>query len=348
MLIAKQDFARLLSHVTKAVESRNTIPILSHVRLIAAGGRLTATATDLDVQVTANAACEGDISICIDAKLLGDIVKKAGGDTIDLDHSDGKVVLKSGRSRFTLQTLPVGDFPDFSVGEMPVQFEADLAAMFAPVKFAISTEETRYYLNGVFLEPGTATATDGHRLGTHDVATGADFSSMGQSGVIVPRKMVDLLPSGLVAVSLSATKICVETADVTIVSKLIDGTFPDYRRVIPTGNDKLVVFDRDEMMRAADRVATVSDQRGRAVRLSITPGQVELAVRGDAEATDVVQTEYSGEPVDIGFNARYLVDVLGQLPSGPVTMALEHGGSPALFTGGKEGLRLVCMPMRVS
>lgn len=343
MRIARTELARLLAHCLKAVESRNTMPILSSVRLVAGDGELTVSATDLDILITASAPAEGDIAICVEARVLGDIVKKVSGDDITLDADDGRVVVKSGRSRFTLPYLPVDDFPTIPTGDMPEPFDVDLAALFAPVKFAISTEETRYYLNGVFLQPTAATATDGHRLST----VKADLPEF-QAGIL-PHKLVELLPAGQVSFSMSGAKVRIEKDGAVIVSKLIDGQFPDYQRVIPSGNDKLVAVDRDSLMRAVDRVAVISDDRARAVKLSIAPGQVELAVRGDAEANDVVETDYSGEPVDIGFNAKYLRDVLGSMPVGPVTLALNDGGAPALFTSSaQDGLRIVLMPMRVS
>lgn len=343
--IARADLARLLSATTKVVESRNTIPILDCVRLVAAEDRLTITATDLDIEVTASAPCTAEPgAVCVNAKLLAGIVGKASGD-ITIEMADGLTV-KYGRSRFALQTLPVEDFPDFSQADFPTEFEADLAALFAPVQFAISTEETRYYLNGICLQGDgshlTATATDGHRLATHKVEGGEEFAQ-----VIVPRKLVSLVPKGAVQVNLSSTKIRIEGEGITYVSKLVDGTFPDYERVIPASNDKLVRVAGGDLKTAADRVSVVSSERGRGVKLAIAPGCVDLSVRGDGEATDTVAVEYDGEPVDIGFNSKYLVDVLS-IFSGDVTLALRDGGAPALLTADAQpGLRAVIMPMRI-
>lgn len=340
MLIAKNDLARLLGSVTKATDTKGTIPILGTVRLVADGTALTATGTDLDLEVSGSIPATGTLSACVDAKLLSGIVSKAGSE-ITLETEPGQLVVKSGRSRFRLPTLPVEDFPSFNHGDFPVTFEADLAALFAPVAFAISTEETRHYLNGIYLEPTAATATDGHRL-AHAKADLPVFQP-----IIVPRKTVGILPKGSARVSLSSTKIRVQTADMVMTSKLIDGTYPDYRRVIPTGNDKYVLADKAALQAAVARVSTVADQRGRAVKLEIAPGQIALSVRGDAEATDSVEVDYSGEPLEIGFNAAYLQEILTNVPGETVRIALNDAGSPTLFTGSDEGVRAVCMPMRV-
>lgn len=347
---SRTELARVVGAVGKVIESRTTIPILSNILLEAEGDSLRLTGTDLDIQATASAeaAIAEPGRITVSAKLLGDIVRKAGADDISLDLKDGRLTVKSGRSRFVLETLPASDYPDLAVGTYPAEFEIDLGALFAPVSFAISSEETRYYLNGIFLhseegKPAVAVATDGHRLARN---RGPELPSF--AGIIVPRKTVGLLPKGSAKVSVSDTKIRVETADLLLVSKLVDGTFPDYQRVIPTSNDKTVSVNRDEMMKAADRVVTVSSEKGRTVKLSIAPGSIALAARSDAgSAEDEVAAEYSGEPFDIGFNSQYVRDIFSVLPAGEVTLQLRDGGSPALITGGLEGWDGVLMPMRV-
>ncbi|WP_142627886.1 DNA polymerase III subunit beta [Rhizobium sp. P007] len=347
LVIHKEDLTRALAATTKVVESRVSIPILSSVQLAAAGDGLAITATDLDIIATAGVPAEVSKpgNICVSAKLLNDIARKATGDiTMTLDGD--KLLVKSGRSRFSLATLSAEDFPTLGDDKFDAEFEIDLAALFAPVSFAISTEETRYYLNGVFFKGGKseAVATDGHRLGRHH---GPELPAF--EGVIVPRKTVGLLPKGKVQVSVSPQKIRIVSDDVRITSKLIDGTFPDYERVIPKSNERVVTVDRDALMKASDRVSTVSSERGRAVKFSIAPGSIALAVAaGEASANDEVEAEYSGEPMDIGFNAAYVRDVLNVLPSGPVKLALQDGGTPGLISSdGFEGLTLVCMPMRV-
>ncbi|POO54360.1 DNA polymerase III subunit beta [Agrobacterium rosae] len=348
LVIHKEDLTRALAATTKVVESRVSIPILSSVQLAAAGDGLAITATDLDIIATAGVPAEviKPGNICVSAKLLNDIARKATGDiTMTLD--DDKLLVKSGRSRFSLATLSAEDFPTLGDDKFDAEFEIDLAALFAPVSFAISSEEARYYLQGVFFKGGKseAVATDGHRLGRH---YGPELPAF--EGVIVPRKTVGLLPKGKVQVAVSPQKIRIVSDDVRITSKLIDGTFPDYERVIPKNNERVVIVDRDALMKASDRVSTVSFEKGRAVKFSIAPGSIALAVAaGEASANDEVEAEYSGEPMDIGFNAAYVRDVLNVLPSGPVKLALQDGGTPGLITSdGFEGLTLVCMPMRVS
>lgn len=348
LLIGRAELARVLTNVGRVVESRNTIPILSHFMLTAAGGGLAVTGTDLDIVVTASgkADIEQDGAVCVDAKLLSDIAKKAGDSDISLSLADDKLIVKSGRSRFSLATLPASDFPDFGTAAFAAEFDADLSALFAPVAFAISTEDARYYLQGIFLKGGKseAVATDGHRLARNRGPEIPEFD-----GIIVPRKTVGLLPKGEARVSVSDSKIRVVAGDFVLTSKLIDGTFPDYRRVIPTGNDKIVVVDRDTMMKAADRVVTISNERGKSVKLGIAPGAIAMSARSDVgDAQDEVAAEYSGEPFDVSFNSQYVRDIFTVLPPGPVTLKLADAGSPAVIIGGLEGWDGVLMPVRVS
>lgn len=350
IIVPRGDLARLLQNVTKVVESRSTIPIISCVRLVAVDGRLTATATDLDVEARGSIAVDlasDDAAFCVNAKMMSDTIARLAGDSVGIAVEPGHIVVTAGRSRIKLQTLPVADFPDLSAGAMGEPFQIDLAALFAPCLFAISTEEARYYLNGVYFrgsgERLTAVSTDGHRL-AHHVADGDPVFD----GIIVPRKISGLLPKGEISVETSATKIRLTAGDLVLTSKLIDGTFPDYERVIPRRNERVVIVERDALAAAATRVGVVADMRGRAVELSIAPGQIELTLRGDGdEATEEVAADYSGEPFEIGFNVKYLGEVLGNLPAGKVEMALEPGGPALLRPVGGGALELVLMPMRV-
>ncbi|TGQ19283.1 DNA polymerase III subunit beta [Mesorhizobium sp. M00.F.Ca.ET.217.01.1.1] len=359
MRIPRSDLARLLASTTKVVEARNTIPILSTVRLVADGDVLTVTATDLDIEVQASAPCEGDLAVCVDAKLLAGIVGKLPTSAVvEFDLKADNLTVKSGRSTFKLQTLPVDDFPSFSADGFAAEFTADLAALFAPVAFAISTEETRYYLNGIYLhaiEDGDyylrAVATDGHRLSSHStlLPEGVDTADIFK-GVIVPRKLVGLVPKGAVNVSLSDTKIRITAPDVEFTSKLIDGTFPDYQRVIPKANDKIITFDSPAMRQAAERVSVVSSERGRAIRLSFAGNQAVLAVSNpdQGSANEEIEVSYDGDKIDIGFNSAYVAELIGIFPPGEIKLALSDGGSPAVFTSpAAPNLLAVLMPMRV-
>lgn len=349
LVIQRADLARLLGATVKVVEARHTIEILSTVRLIAADDLLTVTATDLDIEVASSAPCSGAISVCVDANLLAGIVAKAAGADVSLSLAEATLTVKSGRSVFKLQTLPVEDFPSFTTVDFTAEFEADLAALFAPLQFAISTEETRFYLNGIYMHVKdgslTAVATDGHRLARNMGMASDEFE-----GIIVPRKACGLVPKGSVAVSLSTTKIRFVADDTTITSKLIDGTFPDYERILPRNNEKLVTFSSPEMRQAVERVSIVSSERGRAVKLNIDVGTVTLAVNNpdQGSASEEIAVTYAGEPVEIGFNSAYMAELIAQFPAGDITMALHDGGSPTLFTSEKApGLLAVLMPVRM-
>lgn len=346
--ISKSDLTHLLGAVTKVVEHRNTIPILSNVVLAVADGKFTAKATDLDIEAQASIAAldAQDGSTTVEAKLLADIAKRAAGD-ITLELQDGTLVVRSGRSRFKLQTLPIADYPTLDAGKFDVEFDIDIASLVEPVQFAISNEATRYYLNGVYLHVVdgalTAVATDGHRLARNVGEPAAHFE-----GVILPRKLVSMLPRGTVKLALSQNKVRVTTADAVLTSKLIDGTFPDYPRVIPRDNGNLVTFDKDDMLAAVDRAAVVFSEKGRAIKFEVGAEGIELYAHGDGEAQDSVAASLDGEPVTIGFNGQYVRDMLGALPAGAVTMALGDAGSPAVVTAEKAPEWTgVLMPVRV-
>lgn len=343
--ITRHDLTRLLTSVTKVVETRNNIPILSHVVIAVKDGTITARGTDLFIEVvaTAKVLIADDGEFAVDAKLLGDIAKKAGDD-LTIELNDTTLTVKSGRSKFKLQTLPSDDLPTLT-GVYDREIEIDLAALVAPVAFAISTEETRYYLNGVYLHPTdaglVAVATDGHRLAKHVIAESESFD-----GIILPRKLIGLLPKGVVSVAMSATKIGITSGDGTIItSKLIDGTFPDYERVIPKANSKPLTVDRDALLSATERVSVISGEKGGAVRLDALSGTLRLSVATDGKTADeILDATFDGD-LTVGFNSQYLGDALRVLPAGPVTFQFEDGVAPAVIKSGN--LTLVLMPMRV-
>jgi DNA polymerase-3 subunit beta len=275
------------------------------------------------------------------------------------------LAVRAGRSRFTLQTLPESDFPDLAAGDMTHKFAlagADLKRLIDKTQFAISTEETRYYLNGIYLHVAgsgksqtlRAVATDGHRLAQTDLPVPA--GAAGMPGVIVPRKTVTevqrlIEDSGAeVGIELSSAKIRFSIGDVVLTSKLIDGTFPDYARVIPSGNDKELVVDKKDFEAAVDRVSTVSSERGRAVKLSLSGGKLILSVTNpdSGSATEEIEVDYDGDPIDIGFNSRYLLDIAGQLDGEVAVLRLADPGSPTLIEDkDAKGSLYVLMPMRV-
>jgi DNA polymerase-3 subunit beta len=274
------------------------------------------------------------------------------------------MAIRAGRSRFTLQTLPEIDFPDLAAGEMTHTFKlpaADLKRLIDKTGFAISTEETRYYLNGIYLHPAStaktatlrAVATDGHRLAQFELPLPAGANGM--PGIIVPRKTVGEVQRLLKARKvrdgeLPQDKIRFTIADAVLTSKLIDGTFPDYARVIPVGNDKELTVDKKEFEQAVDRVSTVSSERGRAVKLSLSNGKLTLSVTNpdSGSATEELEVEYGSEPIDIGFNSRYLLDIAAQLDGEAAVLKLSDPGSPTLIQDhDNKGALYVLMPMRV-
>jgi DNA polymerase-3 subunit beta len=368
--VERAELLKSLGHVHRVVERRNTIPILANVLLHADQGKLSLKATDLDVEVTDSIGAEVGPggSTTVPAHMFFDIVRKLPeGAQIGLESSGDRATLaiRAGRSRFTLQTLPESDFPDLAPGEMTHKFAlkaGDLKRLIEKTQFAISTEETRYYLNGIYLHAaGTAkaptlraVATDGHRLAQMelDLPKGAD----GMVGIIVPRKTVNELQRLLedneaeVAVELSPGKIRFSVGEVVLTSKLIDGTFPDYARVIPVNNDKELVVDKKEFQDAVDRVSTVSSERGRAVKLSVGGGKLLLSVTNpdSGSANEELEVEYEAEPIDIGFNSRYLLDIAGQIESEAAVLKLADPGSPTLILDkNRRGSLYVLMPMRV-
>ena len=368
--IDKPSLAKALAHVASVVERRNTIPILSNVLLATKNNELKLTATDLDMELVETVPCraKGEGATTVPAQMFHEIVRKlADGAEIELarDGEQGRLTVASGPARFSLQTLPADDFPSLSVDDLGHAFSLpakDLRRLIEKTRFAISTEETRYYLNGIYLHAAVsggkpvlrAVATDGHRLAQVELPLPSGAKDM--PGVIVPRKTVVELArlaedsDGEVRIELSASKIRVSGPRVVLTSKLIDGTFPDYERVIPQGNDKRMEVDNLAFAQAVDRVSTLSSDKGRAVKLTIGDGKLVLSVNNpdSGSATEELTVDYGFDPIEIGFNARYLLDITGQLESGAAEFQLADPGSPTIVRDGKDASALyVLMPMRV-
>ena len=371
--IERATLLRCLSHVQSVVERRNTIPILSNVLIeAAADGTVRIMATDLDLQVVETMSAvtvEGAGAITVSAHLLFDIARTLpDGSQVSLETADNRMTVKAGRSRFSLPTLPRDDFPMIVEGDLPTSFElpaATLAQMVDRTRFAISTEETRYYLNGIFLHVSDedqptlkAAATDGHRLARYTLARpeGAE----GMPDVIVPRKCVaelrKLLEEALdtnVLIDLSASKIRFTLGGengVVLTSKLIDGTFPDYSRVIPTGNDKLLRLDPKSFYDGVDRVATIATEKTRAVKMALENDKVTLSVTSpdNGTAAEEVPADYKSDGFEIGFNANYLKDILAQIDGDTVELHLADAGAPTMIRQDEKSPALyVLMPMRV-
>ena len=366
--IERSGFLKALNHVQSVVERRNTIPILSNVLVQAKAGQVKLTATDLDIEIVESVPAEvtREGAVTVAAHMLYDIVRKLqDGAQLELEQTgdSGRVSIHAGKSRFALQALPPEDFPDLSSGDMGNTFSLaakDLKFLIERTRFAISTEETRYYLNGIYFHEVAkanvlrAVATDGHRLAQAELPlpTGAT----GMAGIIVPRKtvleVVKLLEGedGEVEVAVSSSKIRFTVGRLKLTSKLIDGTFPDYERVIPRNNDKVMEADTKIFAEAVDRVSTISFEKSRAVKLNISADKVTLTVNNpdSGSAEEEVAVGYSHGPIEIGFNSRYLLDVAGQIKASSMRFELADAGSPTVIRDPEDAQSLyVLMPMRV-
>ena len=361
-----------LAHMQSVVERRNTIPILSNVLIEASDGQLSLVATDLDIEIVER--IPADIvrpgATTAPAHMLYDIVRKMPDGAqvqLDLAGGDPRLTISAARSRFQLSCLPKDDFPTMQSGALPHRFAlspAEIVRMIDKTRFAISTEETRYYLNGIYLHANAkekpslrAVATDGHRLARVEVALPDGAREM--PGVIVPRKTVNELrklvdgAEGPVEVALSDAKIRFQAGGVTLTSKLIDGSFPDYERVIPKANDKPLTCSAKLFAESVDRVSTIASDRSRAVKLMIEKDRLTLSVTNpDAgSAQEELPVDYRSDPLEIGFNARYLLDVTGQISGAELRFLMADPASPTIVEeAGDEadsGVLFVLMPMRV-
>jgi DNA polymerase-3 subunit beta len=370
LTIERAALMKALGHVQSVVERRNTIPILSNVLLSADRGGLSLSATDLDMEIVdhAEANVETPGQITAPAQILYEIVRKLpDGAEVELKFAgeDPRLSVSAGRSRFNLPVLPAGDFPVMSsegLGSRMTLEAQELARLIDKTRFAISTEETRYYLNGLYLhtvmEAGEArlraVATDGHRLALSEMP--APEGAAGLPGVIVPRKTIQearrLLEdaSGPVELSVSAAKVRFAFGRASLTSKVIDGSFPDYVRVIPRDNQRVVMIDNTLFASAVDRVATISAEKSRSVKLALEPGRLVLTVRNmeAGQAVEELEVDYDGEGFEIGFNARYLLDVAGQIQGESAEFRFADPASPTLVLDPVDrGVQYVLMPLRV-
>jgi len=370
LTIERAALLKALGHVQSAVERRNTIPILSNVLLSAERDRLVFSATDLDMEIIDQAFAQVDQpgQITAPAHTLYEIVRKLpeGADvSLSFTGEDPRLTVQAGRSRFNLPVLPAGDFPVMSSEGLSDRMSVDvtdLIRLIDKTRFAISAEETRYYLNGLFLhtvqsEAGPrlrAVATDGSRLALADMP--APEGAQGIPGVIVPRKTVGearrLLDDAGEAVDLaiSPQKVRFELRDAALTSKVIDGNFPDYSRVIPKDNNRIVMVDAKLFAQAIDRVATISAEKSRSVRLSIEAGRMVLTVRNmeAGQAVEELEIDYDGEGFELSFNARYLLDITDQISAESAEMRFGGPNDPALVLDPADpDVQYILMPLRV-
>jgi DNA polymerase-3 subunit beta len=365
---------KALAHVQSVVEKRNTIPILANVLIAVREGRLRLTATDMEIAIVedAPASATRDGATTAPAATLYEIVRKLPeGAEVEFDYPSGEPQLKlrAGRFSTSLLVLPPDDFPSMTAGALPHRFAVPAQALRGLIdrtRFAISTEETRYYLNGIYLHAAESegakvlrgVATDGHRLARVEepLPEGAD----GMPGVIVPRKTVTELRklldevSGEVEVGLSEMRVRFQLGAVELTSKLIDGTFPEYERVIPRENDKVLKVGRKEFSDAVGRVAAISTERSRPVKLSLAKHRLELTASSPEQGTakeelDSDHVNYEATPLEIGFQARYLNDITDQIPAeGEVEFRFSDGAAPTVMRDAADPSALyVLMPMRV-
>ena len=361
--LSREAFLKPLQLVVGVVERRQTLPILSNVLLSLENGRLSMTGTDLEVEIigfTDSGSDGEDGEITVSARKLVDICRSLpDGAQINFVSGEGKATLKSGRSKFTLATLPANEFPSVDEGEKTVEFVVKgtvLKGLIEATSFAMAQQDVRYYLNGMLWELTNnnlrAVATDGHRMALCDGA--CDVSVEATISAILPRKGIielsRLLGEHEVSVAMGSNHTRVTGEDYCFTSKLVDGAYPDYDRVLPKGGDKEVVGDRAELKQAFSRAAILSNEKYRGVRILLSNGSVKMVANNpeQEEAEEEVSVNYSGDDLEIGFNVSYLLDVLNVISGPEVRITLSNSNSSALVSGAADsGAVYVVMPMRL-
>lgn len=361
--ISRDDLIRPLSQVVGVVERRQTLPILAYVLMRHADNKLNMTGTDLEVEVsTSGSSSSGEAGeVTIPARKLFDICKSLPADAqIKIAAKGEKVVVSSGRSRFTLSTLPPADFPAIEASEWKETFtlaQKSLKSLLEATQFCMAQQDVRYYLNGLLLEINNnslrAVATDGHRMAMEEVTLSG---AVGERQVIVPRKGVIELSRFLeesddpVTVSLGDNHIRVELPNLVFTSKLIDGRFPDYTKVIPVNQDKHLSLDRYELRDALSRASILSNEKYRGVRLSLSNNKIRITAHNpeQEEAEEEIGVDYSGEEIEIGFNVTYLIDAAGAIDNDKIVLKLSDPNSSCTIQApDRENPLYVIMPMRL-
>lgn len=359
----KRAFVRALTAAVSVMERRNTIPILSNVYLAAGPDGLTVKASDLDIETTDHIAASVMASgtTTVPGAMLLDIVKKMpDGALISFEETDGRATIKAGRSRFHLGTLPATDYPIMAASGYDTEFDmpaADLLRLLGRSRFAMSSEETRYYLCGIYLHIADgmlrAVATDGHRMARVDTTIPAGAGAM--TDVIIPRKTVEKFiailkdAGGDVRVSVSQSKIRIATETTEMTSKVVDGSFPDYARIIPTGNSNRLSVDAKDMREAMDRVASILNDRTHAIKCEVRGDTVTLSAGGAGnEARDEIQTGYDGDDLTFGFNGKYMVEILGHIPELATFVVKDTQTAIIVLDDDDANALMLIMPLRVS
>ena len=371
--INSSDLLKALSHIHGIVEVRHTLPILSNIILKAKDNELTLSSTNLDIycadKIKAEVSIAGEISVS--AVTFFEIVKRlpSGSEVVmTMVEGENEIILKCGRSKFNLSTLKTDDFPIISDNDLSTHFvlSADeLIRIIDKTKFAVSNEETRYYLNGIFLHKADrnsiqflrAVATDGHRLAQYDIPLPQGAEEI--TGIIIPKKTIFELrkvlddANGDVSISLNENKIKFTFNDLKIISKVIDGTFPDYTKVIPQNNNKNFKTNNNELKNAIDRVSAVAaneESKSKAIKLSLEDNKLNLSVESQSKgsANEIIDISYDGDKVDIGFNSKYIIDICNEVDGEEVDISLLDSVSPAIILDKTdENLFFVLMPMRI-
>ena len=363
--VSREKLLKPLQQVAGVVERRQTLPVLSNVLLVVDGNKLSMTGTDMEVELVAHIELDESVAaaeITVPAKKLVDICKSLPSDAnISFDLNELKMIVKSGRSRFSLATLPANDFPNLEEATGDIAFTINqgyLKQIIDRTSFAMAQQDVRFYLNGMLFELSTnrlrAVATDGHRLALCDGESVIEVQDTTQA--IVPRKGVVEIArlfndeDSDVALALSQNHIRVETSELRFTSKLVDGKFPDYQRVLPKKGDKVVIGEKAEMKQSFSRVAILSNEKYRGVRIKITDGTIVIVANNpeQEEAEEVISVDYNGPELEIGFNVNYLLDVLNVIVSDSVKMTLNDSNSSALVSDAEdESAMYVVMPMRL-
>ncbi|WP_020208589.1 DNA polymerase III subunit beta [Gilvimarinus chinensis] len=365
-VVSREALIKPLQLVAGVVERRQTLPVLSNVLLVLEGSKLSLTGTDLEVEIVGRVELDNpglDGEVTVPARKFVDIVRSLPDDAVlELHEEEGRVLLKSGRSRFTLSTLPASDFPNVEDGPSDLQFscqQGEVKRLIDRTAFAMAQQDVRYYLNGMLWEVKQdqlrVVATDGHRMAMCTRFVGVNTQETVQA--ILPRKgvleLVRLMSDGeeVVDISLSANHIRVTSSDYTFTSKLVDGKFPDYERVLPRGGDKIMYGSRSELKQAFSRTAILSNEKYRGVRLLLDNGQLTIVANNpeQEEAEEQLTVDYTGDSLEVGFNVSYLTDVTNVIDSDTVKITLSDANSSALLEEPEEGgdSLYVVMPMRL-
>jgi len=362
--IPRDALLKPLQAVSGIVERRHTLPILANVLIEQKSGQLFITATDLEMQITAQSALEGqqDQAVTVAARKLQDLLRALPDDsTVNVDTTANKMTVRAGRSRFNLQTLPASDYPRISLAKEQLQTiklpQRDFRRLLKLAEFAMAQQDIRYYLNGMLLvidkDSLQAVATDGHRLSYASLAVAGDYK---RQEVILPRKTVLELGKLLedsedeLTIDLLANQVRFRFGNIELVSKVVDGKFPDYNRVIPTGHSKQIELPRSTLLQALQRAAILSNEKFRGVRLVLGTEQLKIICTNSEqeEAEEELEVDYKGDALDIGFNITYLLDVLHNLGAETVVLAFGDANSSALITIPERlDYKYVVMPMRI-